>query len=199
MDLEPGRIGFMSTQRRESHSTPTTEDRLKGLLRDWRSSSDTACAENDEQLEVARTALQGSSLATALESFRFTCRHLEVLQGGSFLAKKPLGIQVSGESRIENAGTAPNWEATNSLHLDSCTSKFVELFVPEIRRGSLPVGNAGRVDSSLTASRRSSLPLMPDPPVLEHLHPALPQFPAAKGSRTERYDGKRDLHLQHAA
>jgi len=161
MDLEPGRIGFMSTQRRESHSTPTTGDCWIGALRDWRIFSETACAENGEQLEVARTALESSSPATA--------------------------------------PTAPHWEATNSLHLDSCISRYVELFVLEVRRDLHPVGDAGRAASSLTATSRSFLPLIPRPPVLASLHPALPQFPAAKRSRTERYDGKRDLHLQHAA
>ena len=161
MDLEPGRIGFMSTQRRESHSTPTTKNCWRGALRGWRSLSDTACAEIREQLEVARTAHQSSSFATVL--------------------------------------TAPNWEATNSLQLDSCNSRYVQVIEPEIRRGLLPVWEASRTIFSPTASRRSSLPLNPDPPGLVSLHPALPQFPAAKGRRTERYDGKRDLHLQHAA
>ena len=161
MDLEPGRIGFMSTQRWESHSAPTTEDCWNGAMRDWRSLSDTACAENREQLEVARTALQCSSPA----KYR----------------------------------TAPHWEATNSLQLDSCNARYFELFAQEIRRGSPPVWGANHSVASLTASRRSSLPLIPRPSVIELLHPALPQFPAANRSRTERYDGKRDLHLQHAA
>jgi hypothetical protein len=161
MDLEPGRIGFMSTQRWESHSAPTTEDCWQGATRDWRSLSDTACAENREQLEVARTALQSSSPAKAL--------------------------------------TAPHWEATNSLQLDSCTSRYFELFAQEIRRGSPPNWDASHSVTSLTASRRSSLPLVPRPSDLESLHSALPQFPAADRSRTERYDGKRDLHFQHAA
>ena len=151
----------MSTQRWEGHSAPTTEDRSKRALRDRRSLSDTACAENREQLEVARTALQCSSPAKAL--------------------------------------TAPHWEATNSLQSDSCISRYVQLVAPEIRRGWPPVWGAGRAVSSLTASRRSSLPLIPLPSAIESLHPALPQFPAAKSSRTERYDGKRDLHFQHAA
>jgi hypothetical protein len=161
MDLEPGRIGFMSTQRRESHSAPTTEDCWEGAMRDWRRLSDTACAENREQLEVARTALQSSS---------------------------------SAKDR-----TAPHWEATNSLQLDSCISRYFELVAPAIRRGPPPVWEAGYTVTGLTASRRSSLPLYPHPPVLENIHPALPQFPAADRSRTERYDGKRDLHFQHAA
>ncbi len=124
----------MSTQRRESHSTSPTEYCWDGALRGWRSLSDTACAENREQLEVARTALQGTSPAAAL--------------------------------------TAPHREATNSLQLDSCNSRFVQVVRPEIRRGSPPVWEARRTLSGPTASRRSSLPLIPHPPVLESLHPA---------------------------
>jgi hypothetical protein len=151
----------MSTQRRESHSTSTTENCCSGALRGWRSLSDTASAENREQLEVARTALQGTSPAAAL--------------------------------------TAPYWEATNSLQLDSCNLRFVQVVRPEIRRGAFPLRGHGRTIFGPSASRRSSLPLIPRPPVLESLHPALPQFPAAIERRTERYDGKRDLHLQYAA
>jgi hypothetical protein len=151
----------MSTQRWESHFAPTAEDCWKGVTRDWRRLSDTACAENREQLEVARTAPNSSSPAEAL--------------------------------------TAPHWEATNSLQLDSFTSGYFELFAQEIRRGSPPVWETSRTVASLTASRRSSLPLIPRPSVLEPLHPALPQFPAANRGRTERYDGKRNLHFQHAA
>jgi hypothetical protein len=158
MDLEPGRIGFMSTQRWESHSTPTHH--WIGALGDWQSLSDTACAENREQLEVARTAFQSCSFATAL--------------------------------------TAPIWKATNSVQLDSCTSRLFQVVRPEIRRGLLPVWEGCRTIFSPTVSRRSSLPLIPRPPVLENLHPASPQFPAARGRRTERYDGKRNLYLQHA-
>jgi hypothetical protein len=130
-------------------------------MRNWRRLNDTACAENREQLEVARTALQSSSSA----------KHR----------------------------TAPHWEATNSLQLDSCISRHFELVAQEIRRGLPPVWEAGHTVTSLTGNRRSSLPLYPHPPVLENFHPTLPQFPAAYRSRTERYDGKRDLHFQHAA
>jgi hypothetical protein len=37
------------------------------------------------------------------------------------------------------------------------------------------------------------------PAVNSRLHRALPLAPAAECCRTERYDGKRDLHFQHAA
>ena len=151
----------MSTQRRESHSTPPAEYCRSGALRGWRSLSDTACAENFEQLEVAPTALQSSGFAKAL--------------------------------------TAPQWEATNSLQLDSCTSRYVQVIQPETRREASQIRDANRTISGKIANRRSSLPLIPLPSVLTSLHPASPQFPAARGSRTERYDGKRDLHLQHAA
>ena len=38
-----------------------------------------------------------------LEHFRFTCCHFEIMQGGVFLRKTPLCIQVSVKTRIENA------------------------------------------------------------------------------------------------
>jgi len=97
------------------------------------------------------------------------------------------------------ASTATNTEATNSLQSDFCTSRYVQVVRPKISRGAFPFWAADRTNFVQIANRRSSLPLIPHPPVLARLHPALPQFPAAKGSRTERYDGKRDLHFQHAA
>jgi hypothetical protein len=39
----------------------------------------------------------------------------------------------------------------------------------------------------------------PLPAAASRLHPALPHVPAALSCRTERYDGKGNLHLQHAA
>jgi hypothetical protein len=45
----------------------------------------------------------------------------------------------------------------------------------------------------------SSYPPIFSPSGLTRLHLTLPQVPAAKNCRTERYDGKGNLHLQHAA
>ena len=86
------------------------------------------------------------------------------------------------------------WLATNSLQLDHLFAQLVRLVEQDIRRGSPPPGEAGR-----PAGPRSSLPLTPSPSVLVRLHPTLPQLPADKRRWTERYDGKRDLYLQHAA
>ena len=47
----------------------------------------------------AATFTQGHTL----EHFRFTYRHCNIVQGGFFLKKKPLGIPISVKSRIENA------------------------------------------------------------------------------------------------
>ena len=150
MDLEPGRIGFMSTQRRENR---------------WQRIGCTKRA----------AALEKSSPAPIVQQIR----------------------------ALATVGTAPPRFgarlATNSLHLDSCTSRYFELFAQEIRRGLPPIWEACHTVASLTAGRRSSLPLIPHPSALDSFHPALPQFPAANRSRTERYDGKRDLYFQHAA
>jgi hypothetical protein len=100
-------------------------------------------------------------------------------------------------------GTAPpqaivrlqaTWLATNFLQSDHLFAQLVRLVEQDIRRGSPPPGDATR-----PVSPRSSLPLTPSPSVLKRLHPTLPQLPAGKCRWTERYDGKRDLHLQHAA
>jgi hypothetical protein len=99
-------------------------------------------------------------------------------------------------------GTAPNWVATNSLQPDQSYLNFVTpaWFVrQDIRRGSPPPGVGSRVASGTLTTRRSSLPFIPSPSGFKKLRSTLPQFPALKSSWTERYDGKRDLHLQHAA
>jgi hypothetical protein len=46
---------------------------------------------------------------------------------------------------------------------------------------------------------RSSFPPIAFPTGFAHLQPTSPHVPRALSSRAERYDGKRDLHLQHAA
>ena len=161
----------MSTQRRESHSTPPTEDGWNGALENWRELSDIAGAKNCNSLDVAIFALEGNSPAMALERFR----------------------------RIGNAQTAPQWDATNSLQPGGCTSQPAGHVARRIRRGSPPFWATDRSIFRTAYSCLLSLSLIPSPPVAQEFHPALPQFPAAKGNRTERYDGKRDLHFQHAA
>jgi hypothetical protein len=100
---------------------------------------------------------------------------------------------------------ATAWLATNSLQSDHRTIQFarflqiVRLVRQDIRRGSPPPGAGRRATTGTPATHRSSLPLIPFPSGFAHLRPTLPQFPAGQCRWTERYDGKRDLHLQYAA
>jgi hypothetical protein len=125
----------------------------------------------------------------------------------------PDGVQRVGDpghsnpapiTRIRRAdasgGTAPPvtpaWLATNSLQLDR---RIVKLVRQDIRRGSPPPGVARRTASRTSAIHGSSLPHIPFPPGLALIHSTLPQVPAGRRRWAERYDGKRDLYLQHAA
>jgi hypothetical protein len=88
--------------------------------------------------------------------------------------------------------------ATNSLQSDY---RFTPLFRPVFSlacKGSAPPGAALQLTARPAASG-SSLPPIPAPPVCARLHLAWPWVPASASSRTERYDGKRNLHLQYAA
>jgi len=87
--------------------------------------------------------------------------------------------------------------ATNSLPLDDRWFHSVQLV--RFLRGSPPFWVGSRLVAAVPALAGFSLPPIPLASCLALLHPALPQFPAAKRRRAERYDGKRDLHLQHAA
>jgi hypothetical protein len=101
--------------------------------------------------------------------------------------------------------TAPKWLATNSLQLDYPTRQFVRLVHlvrQDIRPGthSSSPPHSGRCKATgIPATHRSSLPQIPFPSEFANLRPTLPQNPAGLCRWTERYDGKRDLYLQHAA
>ena len=104
---------------------------------------------------------------------------------------------------IARVGTAPPSVpvrlATKSLPSGHRTTQLAVQAFCRTAPSSPPSGAAGRATLGRTATRRSSLPLTPTPSVLEPLHLSLPHFPAGERRWTERYDGKRDLHLQHAA
>ena len=169
MDRAPGRIGFMSTQRRENR---------------WRRKS---CAEGTG--------------ASRLES----------------LARLAFEVRASA-----NDGTAPPriaaGLATNSPQLGDHIVQLVQFvqFVLRItlvqlvqlaqlgsqqddRIGSPPPGAERLAVSGTPATRRSSLPHIPSPSGLARLHPSLPRVPAGRRRWAERYDGKGNLYLQHAA
>ncbi len=147
MDLEPGRIGFMGTQRRENR---------------WQR---TSCTER---------------AGISAENFLLPVAQL-------------IRAQASG-------GTAPPvfwaWLATISLHLEYRIGQLVR---QDNRRGSPPPGAGRRPVTATPATLASSFPLIPFPSGFARIHPTLPQVPAGESRWTERYDGKGNLHLQHAA
>jgi hypothetical protein len=146
LDLEPGRIGFMSTQRRENR---------------WQRTSCTKRTKRSGHTTPGLIALSVRALATV--------------------------------------GTAPNWLATNSLQSDHSYLNFVA-FVRRVSQCAPRPPRAGiRAAAGIRTTRGSFPPFIPSPPGLLDIHPALPQFPALDRRWAERYDGKRDLHLQHAA
>jgi hypothetical protein len=98
--------------------------------------------------------------------------------------------------------SAPNWAVTDSLQSDHSYLNFVtpaSFFQQSIRHGSPPPGVGFPAASGTLTTRRLSLPFIPSPSGFADFHPALPQFPALNRRWTERYDGKRDMHFQHAA
>jgi hypothetical protein len=113
---------------------------------------------------------------------------------------------------VAHGGTAPHmsifwlayawfhsieWLVTNSLQSDHCIGKHVRL---GSRCVSPPQdGAGGHTEATTQATHRSSLPHIPTIPARTRLHPTLPQAPAGKRRWAERYDGKRNLYLQHAA
>jgi hypothetical protein len=103
-----------------------------------------------------------------------------------------------------SGGTAPRGFfpaklATNSLQSDYRSTRMVRLVSLNIRRGSPPSGAGRRATAVTLKSFGSSLPHIPSSSGLARLYLTLPWVPAASSCRTERYDGKRDLHIQHAA
>jgi len=99
-------------------------------------------------------------------------------------------------SCTDRAG-APEWVTTNSRRSDRRNQQRVRLVVLFNRFGSPPLRQAAARRPFL--KRPSGLSPNPLPAVLARLHPSVPRVPAAMRCRTERYDGKRDLHFQHAA
>ena len=147
MDLEPGRIGYMSTQRRENR---------------WQRISCTGSAGVLGRESPSLFARQGPACAT--------------------VGTAPPGTPV----RL----------ATNSPQSDHQTA---QLAAQDYHRGSPPPGAGLRAESGLPAAFGSSLSQIPAPSAIEPFHPALPHLPADQCRWMERYDGKRDLYLQHVA
>jgi hypothetical protein len=145
MDLEPGRIGFMSTQRRGNR---------------WQ---------------------------------RISCRVCHgVTKQACFTPAKGYALQTA---KVKTAPPLTAGLATNSLQSDYRNIKLVR---QQPRRGSQPYRAACREGGGPPALG-SSPRHIPPPSGFARIYPASPQAPTGRRRWAERYDGKRDLHLQHAA
>ena len=156
--IAPGRIGFMSTQRRDGRSAATTETGRRRMR-------------------------HGSRLA-----------HCKDRANRSEQANAVLPTWVFPASASGQTAHLPAMAARGTLHdtrSDTRKQQPVRSFCP----GSLPVRQATAYWPFLDR-------LIGYPPILPAVsalfHPTLPHVPAAFGCRTERYDGKGNLYLQHA-
>jgi hypothetical protein len=177
----PAGQGFMSTQRREYRVTPATKACRRGPRCRWRPVD---CMEHAESFGLSSSA--SSALLT----------HADAIGGTAPSGFYPTCFHPSDKD--PSPGTLERL-ATNSLQSDHRSTQLVRLVPVNIRRGS-PPPRAGRRAAAVTLkSFGSSFLHIPSSSGSARFHPSLPRVPAAMNSRTERYDGKRDLHLQHAA
>jgi hypothetical protein len=189
----------MSTQRREIRSTPQTKTCPWGPRFRWQRSDCTANAEASEAMFPAPNL-----------------RHVHASANGG-TAPPVLLVRFHPSDENLSPGTPA---ATNSLQLDYRSAglvwfcQFVLLFQlmqlvqlvysvrllrQKIRLGSPPSWALRRTATGTPATFGSFLPHIPIPSGSAFFYPALPQIPAGRRRWAERYDGKRDLHLQHAA
>jgi hypothetical protein len=88
------------------------------------------------------------------------------------------------------------WMATNSLQLGHRFVHLERLLLKDVRRGSPPFGAVRNPATGIVTIVRFPPLRIPSPP--GRLFFTLPQVPAGYRRRAERYDGKRNLYLQHA-
>jgi len=162
MDCGAGRIGFMSTQRREDR-------------RCWSCMEGAWAFGPGVSRSFARHGHAGANGGTAPPDYHPSNEDLS--QGAP-------DFQPGSQDLSLRAQDFPVRMATNSLRGNLKNFEITWL--------------AGR-ESRRAAPGAPSHPAYPIPAGLSRIHSALPQFPARRVCRTERYDGKRDLYFQHAA
>jgi len=91
---------------------------------------------------------------------------------------------------------APEELATISLQSGN---RIVQLVLQELRHGSPSFWAGPGEESGTPANHGPSLPHISSLSGLTSLHPTLPRVPAGRRRWAERYDGKGNLYLQHAA
>jgi hypothetical protein len=168
MDRAPGRIGFMSTQRRAS--------RLQRMN------------STEREAIMERT---GSAFRTRFESATangVTAPLTSIIWlAWGWLLRSGAVASRGAQERV----------ATNSLLSDHRFKTFARL---DSRCGSPPSIAAGHSRVEATPAKHwSSTPRIPKLPFRTRLHQSLPHAPAGESRWAERYDGKGNLHIQHAA
>jgi len=118
------------------------------------------------------------------------CKHLANQANRSKLANAVLPAWVFPASA---SGQMSAMAAPSTLQQDIRKQQPVRSLCP----GSPPLRQAAAHGPFF--DRLIGYPPLPSPAVLARVHPTLPHVPAASGCRTERYDGKGNLYLQHAA
>jgi hypothetical protein len=169
----------MSTQRRENRFIPATKTSRRGPRCRWRHTTRTAHA-----------AATGNSIPGPLARFGSADAH-----GGT---APPVFLDCFRPSDENlSPGTAERL-ATNSLLSDCRIVQLVQMFCLELRPASPPPA-AGLGLRRTPATHGSSLPHIPFSFHRARLHPTLSRVPAGRVRWAERYDGKGNMHLQHAA
>ena len=153
--IAPGRIGIMSTQRRDGRSAPTTETGRLSMRHDSR-------------------LAQGKDLANRANQWK--------------LAN---AVPLRWNFPANASGHLSAMAAPSTLRQDTRNQQPVRFLCP----GSPPTRQA----AALRPFIDTGYPPIPFPAVFARVHPTLPHVPVAPGCRTERYDGKGNLYLKHAA
>jgi hypothetical protein len=111
----------------------------------------------------------------------------------------PPGILVDRLSDEDLSPGSPAWLATNSLLSGHRIVQIVLLVRQDHCHSSTLFGAGLGAATGTPATHGASLRRILSPSGFARIHPTLPQFPAGRRRRAERYDGKRDLYFQHAA
>ena len=158
--IAPGRIGFMSTQRRDGRSAPTTEAGRRGTR-------------------------HGSRLA-----------HCKDLQNRANRLGHANADSLTWDIPASASRQMPAMAAPSTLQQDTRCDISKQQPVRSFWPGSPPVRQAAALETFF--DRLIGYPPTPSPAVFALFHPTLPHVSAAFRRRTERYDGKGNLYLQHA-
>ena len=155
--IAPGRIGIMSTQRRDGRSAPTTDIGCRSTRHGSRLAQGTDLANRANRLGLANTV------------------------------SPTWNIPANASGDISAMATP------STLRQDTRNQQSVRFLCS----GSPPIWQAAAHGPFF--DRLIGYPPIPFPAVFARVHRTLPHVPVAIGCRTERYDGKGNLYIQHAA